>query len=279
MTTTTRPSRYTPEVLAAAVAMSTNMREVLDQLNVPRTGGSHAHVARRIKALDIDASHFTARRAEPPPLQEFSRAELASAFAQARSMADLARHLKLPVTSRTCKHLARQLAASHLDPSQLGHQRLVLNHEDLRRAAEHCTSLIGVIRALGLEETNSNVRRARRALDAYKIDTSHFVRVPWRKPDPRPSRLTTRSTLLRQQPTGAARTGGERLRRALLATGVAERCRECGVGGQWRGRPLTLEVDHINGDWHDNRPDNLRLLCPNCHATTTTYCRQKKPIS
>jgi hypothetical protein len=271
-------TRYTPEILTAAVTASANIREVLDKLDVPRTGGSHAHIARRIKTLGIDASHFTAPRAEPPPLAEFAGNELAAAFAEARSLADLARRLNLPITSRTRKHIVRQLAAHRLDTSQLGHQRLTLDSNTLREATKRCTSLADVIRAIGLKETNSNIRRVRRALDAYKIDTSHFARTAWRKPDPRPSRLTTRSTILCRRPAGTARVGGERLRRALLATGVDERCRECGIGKQWRGRPLTLEVDHINGDWRDNRPDNLRLLCPNCHATTVTYCRQKAAL-
>jgi hypothetical protein len=276
--TATRRTRYTREILTAAVATSTNLREVLDQLGVPRTGGSHAHIARRIKALGIDSSHFTSRRAEPAPLPVMAGAELASAFAQARSMADLARRLGLPATARTRKHLTRQLAGHQLDVTKLGHRRLTLDEDALRHASMECTSLIGVIRALGLEESNSNVRRVRRALDVYAVDTTHFVRRPWRDPDPRPSRLTSPSRLLCRRKAGSARVGGERLRRALIATGVAEKCAECGLGGQWRNKPLSLEVDHVNGDWYDNRPRNLRLLCPNCHATTPTYCRKKSSL-
>ena len=61
------------------------------------------------------------------------------------------------------------------------------------------------------------------------------------------------------------------LRRYLIER-LGERCSSCG----WAERhPKTgrvpVEVEHIDGDWKNNRPDNLTLLCPNCHSLTYTY--------
>lgn len=47
-------------------------------------------------------------------------------------------------------------------------------------------------------------------------------------------------------------------------------CSVCGIK-EWNGAPIVLEVDHIDGIWFNNSPDNLRALCPNCHSQTETF--------
>jgi DNA-binding transcriptional ArsR family regulator len=57
----------------------------------------------------------------------------------------------------------------------------------------------------------------------------------------------------------------------LLGEGLKEnRCEECGIT-EWRGKPLSMELHHVNGDGQDNRLENLRLLCGNCHAQTDNW--------
>jgi HNH endonuclease len=58
----------------------------------------------------------------------------------------------------------------------------------------------------------------------------------------------------------------------MLRDRYGNRCSQCG----WSERhPTTgkipVEVEHIDGDWRNNRPENLALLCPNCHALTPTF--------
>lgn len=68
-----------------------------------------------------------------------------------------------------------------------------------------------------------------------------------------------------------AHTGADTRTRILREKLLPYRCAFCGNPGVWKGKKLTLEIDHINGDHFDNRLPNLRFLCPNCHSQTSTY--------
>jgi Zn finger protein HypA/HybF involved in hydrogenase expression len=62
------------------------------------------------------------------------------------------------------------------------------------------------------------------------------------------------------------------LKKRLIYLGLLEyKCVKCGNNGEWMGEKLSLEIDHINGINNDNRLENLRILCPNCHSQTPTF--------
>lgn len=54
--------------------------------------------------------------------------------------------------------------------------------------------------------------------------------------------------------------------RKILFKLYGEKCMDCDTGSQWNGKPLTLEVHHIDENSDNCMPENLRLLCPNCHS-------------
>jgi len=144
--------------------------------------------------------------------------------------------------------------------------------ELLARAVAQSESFASVIRYLGLRQAGGTQAHIARRIRAAGIDTSHFTRQAHNRGKPSPFRLHPEQ-VLRVLPAGSGRVKAPQLRRALMAVGVPEQCVECGCGPEWRGKPLRLVIDHENGDWMDNRQENLRFLCPNCHAQTATWCR------
>ncbi|MDZ5623407.1 HNH endonuclease signature motif containing protein [Nocardioides sp. HM23] len=144
--------------------------------------------------------------------------------------------------------------------------------EMLEPLVAEATSVAGVLRMLGLRPNGGAHAHISRTIKAFGIDTSHFQRY---NPVSVPPRLTPDQILVRREP-GRQREKPHMLKRALIESGVPYQCVMCGNTGTWRGLPLTLEVDHIDGDFYNNEAANLRFLCPNCHRLTPNFAGRGK---
>lgn len=135
------------------------------------------------------------------------------------------------------------------------------------------TSVAGVLRLLGLRQNGGAHTHISRTIKRLGIDTSHFALY---NPAAHSSRRLRPEEILTRREWGSRREKPHMLKRALIGSGIPYRCAMCGNEGTWLGVPLTLEVDHIDGDFHNNCRDNLRFLCPNCHRLTPNFAGRSR---
>ncbi|MEU3005787.1 HNH endonuclease signature motif containing protein [Streptomyces sp. NPDC007020] len=198
----------------------------------------------------------------------YTRERLAEAAASSRTLSEALTKLRVDPKSPTRRYVRDRMRKMGIATQHFEREGARWTKEVLQAAVASSTTMCEVLRRLGVDVVGGHHTHISRRVKALGIDTSHFS-APVRSRDVR--RRRPEDLLVDQSQTLERRIPGERLKRAMIALGALERCSLCGTGRMWRDRPLPLEVDHIDGNWRNNRPQNLQLLCPNCHSTTDTY--------
>jgi predicted RNA-binding Zn-ribbon protein involved in translation (DUF1610 family) len=152
-------------------------------------------------------------------------------------------------------------------------RQLKYTREVLEPAVAASTSVAGVLRYLGLRQNGGAHAHISRTIKKLGLDTGHFQR--WGPHNTAPLKHAPEKILVRRPP-GSNRMNRRMLRRALLESGMHYKCAVCGINGVWRGKPLTLDIDHIDGDFLNNEIENLRFLCPNCHRQTPNFAGKSR---
>lgn len=140
-------------------------------------------------------------------------------------------------------------------------------------------SLAEVLRKAGRKQAGGNQETLKKKIAEFEIDISHFTGQLWNKGKTKETdeRLARNSLNKEKYQLEEVFCLNSSVTQRVLR-GYVERhnmleykCQFCGCDGYWLNTEIALEIDHINGDNKDNRIENLRYLCPNCHATTDTY--------
>ena len=142
----------------------------------------------------------------------------------------------------------------------------MIDIEELIIAVKTSMTIVEVVEKLGVPKNSSEFknyyRTIRNSILINEISITHF-----KLPITCNSKLSL-SDCLKEGST----ISSSRLKHKILQVGLLEeKCQLCEQGNQWNNKFLVLQLDHINGINNDNRLENLRLLCPNCHTQTDTY--------
>ncbi len=142
--------------------------------------------------------------------------------------------------------------------------RIKITDEMLANAVASSISFMEVLRKLGIKQAGGSNSHYKARSDKLGLDYSHFLGKASNRGKINITKKSFDSFLVLRKEGGRQRSS--KLVRSLLEIGRKHECAKCGQGPMWLGNPLTLDVDHIDENWLDDRAENLRFLCPQCHS-------------
>ena len=131
--------------------------------------------------------------------------------------------------------------------------------------ADKCVNMLDLCHKMGIENVGGEDYREVRNL-AKELGVELIFSFKQVKPSLKSVKLPNEMVFIEN-----GHTSTTNLKKKIIREGLKEyKCEKCGIT-EWQGKPISLQIHHINGNHHDNRLENLQFLCPNCHSQTDTY--------
>jgi Zn finger protein HypA/HybF involved in hydrogenase expression len=161
-----------------------------------------------------------------------------------------------------------------------GRERRSFTLEQFQEAVKNNFSVASTLTTLELVPNGANYRSFYKYQIENNIDISHFTGMAHLRGKTHSYNLRPLEEILQKN----TNYNSNKLRKRLIKEGIKEHKCECCNLSEWLGEPIPIELDHTDGNHYNNTLDNLKILCPNCHAKTPTYrgknkkkCKEFKP--
>ena len=152
--------------------------------------------------------------------------------------------------------------------------------QEFQELLDTSNSFVDILIKVGLDPYNGNHKTLNHRIKEEGFDISVLEKNRKKSRDNHMKSLLEKKTYrLEDILVENSKHGSHHLKNKLISQNILKNeCSICKNNGEWFGKKLSLQLDHINGINNDNRLENLRLLCPNCHSQTETFSgkRHKK---
>ena len=150
----------------------------------------------------------------------------------------------------------------------------VIPKEQAEKICKEVYTVADFCRKIGWKPRGENYKIFYKYVKEYNLDTSHFTGMRTNLGNKNNIGIPDEEYFKKDKLI----KGSELMKRLVNKTGREYKCECCGIK-EWNGKPISLQIHHIDGDHFNNTLENLQILCPNCHSQTKTFCGNKNKKS